>query len=88
MATTPNVQPPEATYSLTVDAIIDGLTAPLAISASSVSELRKAVRLLQQHGLLVPQCPTHHKPMKPSQYSGFYCTAKNGEGEYCKEKVG
>jgi transposase len=45
-------------------------------------------RLLQANGMIVPQCPIHHRAMKQSQYGGFYCTAKNGEGEYCKEKIG
>jgi hypothetical protein len=75
-------QPPHASYSLTVQVQLEGITAPLAISAGSVNELRKAVRLLQANGLLAvsqsttstagepPICPTHHKPMKPSKKPG------------------
>ncbi len=81
------IEPPKATYSITLDAQLEGLTVPLQVQAESMNDLRKAIRLLQANNFLVPQCPTHHRPMKPSQHGGWYCTAKNGDGEYCKEKV-
>lgn len=34
-----------------------------------------------------PMCRDHQEPMKPSQYGGFYCTAKYEDGTYCKRKV-
>ena len=40
-----------------------------------------------------PLCPTHGKPMKPSQYGGWYCIERiaddggNGRPVYCKHKV-
>lgn len=35
----------------------------------------------------VPMCPAHQRPMKPSQYGGFYCTSRSPDGTYCKTKV-
>lgn len=34
-----------------------------------------------------PVCNLHNKPMKPSQYGGWYCTSKLADGSYCNEKV-
>ena len=34
-----------------------------------------------------PMCRDHQVPMKPSQYGGFYCSAKYEDGTYCKRKV-
>jgi hypothetical protein len=80
------------TYTLTVQASIDGVTAPLQIHGESMNEIRHAVVLLKEHGLLVengngdaPRCHVHHKSMKPSQYGGWYCTVKDEAG-YCKVK--
>jgi len=83
------IEPPKAHYSVTLDATIEGLTLPLQVHADSVNEIRKAVRLLQANGLLVPQCPAHPgRAMKPSKNGkGWYCSAKNADGEYCKEKA-
>ncbi len=80
-------EPPKASYTLTLDCTIEGLTAPLQVQADNMNELRRAVRLLQANNFLVPQCPTHRRAMKPSQHGGWYCTAKNGEGAYCKERI-
>ena len=81
------IERPEATYSMTVQVQIDGMSAPLAITAGSINEIRKAVRLLQANKLLVPQCPAHQRPMRPSKNGhGWYCTAKVGEG-YCDHKA-
>ena len=90
-------EPPNARYTLTVQVTLDGITAPLSITADSVNEVKKALRLLDTAGMLAttppahtdepPRCPVHHRPMKPSQHGGWYCTAKNGEGEYCKERI-
>lgn len=33
-----------------------------------------------------PACQ-YHGPMKPSQYGGWYCPSKMGDGSYCKEKA-
>ncbi len=93
-----NAQPPAAHYSLTVHVQLEGITAPLAISADSVNELRKAVRLLKENGFIPeqpastngepPVCPVHHKAMKPSKKPGaWFCSAKVGDG-YCEQKVG
>lgn len=93
-----NPQPPAAHYSLTVHVQLEGITAPLGISAESVNELRKAVRLLQANDMLVsppastngepPLCPVHDKPMKASKKPGaWFCSAKVGDG-YCDQKVG
>jgi hypothetical protein len=99
-----NAQPPQATYSFTVQANIDGVTAPLQIHGESMNELRHAVRLLKEHGLLVeppdvqlfehrengngdaPKCHVHHRPMKQSQYGGWFCPVKDASGSYCKVK--
>src|SRR5690606_35933443 len=32
-----------------------------------------------------PICP-YHGPMKPSKFGGYHCTAKMGDGSYCKER--
>ena len=90
-------EPPNVTYRFVVNATIDGHSAPLSIEGTSINEIRRAVRLLDTNGLLTvapaqptdepPRCPVHHRPMKPSQHGGWYCTAKNGEGEYCKERI-
>jgi hypothetical protein len=40
------------TYTLTVPVNIDGVTAPLQIHAESMNEVRRAVRLLKENGLL------------------------------------
>ncbi len=76
---------PAATYSLTLDATIEGLTVPLQVHAESVNDLRKAVRLLHANGLLVPQCPKHHRAMKQNS-RGWYCSAKVGDG-YCDQRA-
>jgi hypothetical protein len=34
----------------------------------------------------VPICP-YHGPMKPSKFGGYHCTAKMGDGSYCKERA-
>jgi hypothetical protein len=78
--------PPQATYTFTVQATIEGVTAPLAIQAASINELRKAVRLLEANQLLAPQpvapivwnttpeglpiCPKHGAPMKRREKQG------------------
>ncbi len=82
------IEPPQASYSLTLDVQIEGLTAPLQVSASSMNELRKAVRLLQANNFLVPPCPAHlGRPMKPSKNgNGWYCSAKVGDG-YCDQRA-
>jgi len=79
------IEPPKATYSITLDATLEGLAVSLQVSAESMNELRRAVRLLQANNFLVPQCPTHHRPMKQNS-RGWYCSAKVGDG-YCNEKV-
>lgn len=92
--------PPEAAYQLTVQATIEGITAPLAISAGSINELRKAVRLLQANDLLASsqsapasssvaqRCPTHTRDLKPSKKPGtLFCPAQNDDGSYCSFKV-
>jgi hypothetical protein len=33
-----------------------------------------------------PMCPTHQKPMKASQYGGWYCSHKDDAG-YCSQKA-
>jgi hypothetical protein len=33
-----------------------------------------------------PICQVHGKPMKASQYGGYYCPRKLDDGTYCKEK--
>ncbi|CAN5521485.1 hypothetical protein BH23CHL2_BH23CHL2_07740 [soil metagenome] len=33
-----------------------------------------------------PLCPIHNRPMSPSKYGGYYCTAKVN-GDFCKEKI-
>ncbi len=78
--------PPQAVYALTVQATIEGVTAPLAISSGSINELRKAVRLLQANNFLAPQptqpihwsytpeglpiCPKHGAPMRKREKQG------------------
>ena len=79
------IEPPKATYTITVDATLEGLALPLQVHAESVNDLRKAVRLLQANGLLVPQCPVHHRPMKQNS-RGWYCSAKVGDG-YCDQRA-
>jgi hypothetical protein len=82
-------------FTFTVQAAVDGVTAPLQIHAESMNEVRHAVRLLKENDMLVengngnaPKCPIHHKPMKPSKKPGaWYCSARVGEG-YCDQKVG
>lgn len=34
-----------------------------------------------------PLCPTHGKPMRPSNYGGYFCGQKEANGEYCKAKA-
>lgn len=81
-----DTNPPQAAYQLTVQATIEGVTAPLAISAASINELRKAIRLLQANNLLasqpagpiqwsytpegLPICPRHNAPMKKREKQG------------------
>jgi len=48
--------------------------------------LRKAMRLLQANGMLVPHCPKHHRAMKQNS-RGWYCSAKDAEGNYCTERA-
>ncbi len=83
------VEPPKASYTLILDCTIEGIVAPLQVHAETVNDLRRAVRLLQANNFLVPQCPAHPgRAMKPSKNGhGWYCTAKNAEGEYCKERI-
>ena len=94
-------EPPNARYTLTVQVTLDGITAPLSITADSVNEVKKALHLLDTNGMLAaqptpaqatdepPRCPVHHRPMKPSKKPGaWFCSAKVGEGSYCTEKVG
>lgn len=44
------------------------------------------------NGAAPPVCPTHGKPMKPSQHGGWYCPQKlldddgSGKPVYCKHK--
>ncbi len=45
--------PPHADYSLTVQVQLEGITALLQIYASSMNEIRKALRALQAGSLLV-----------------------------------
>lgn len=33
-----------------------------------------------------PVCNVHNRPMKRSQYDGWYCTAKLADGSYCDQK--
>ena len=80
------IEPPKVHYSVTIDAQIEGLTLPLQVHAESVNDLRKSIRLLQANGMLVPQCPVHHRAMKQNS-RGWYCSAKNSDGEYCKERA-
>ncbi len=80
------IEPPKVHYSVTLDPTIEGLTVPLQVHAESVNDLRKAVRLLQANGLLVPQCPKHHRAMKHNSH-GWYCSAKDAEGNYCTERA-
>jgi hypothetical protein len=93
-------QPLNAHYELTVQVQIEGLSAPLAISANSVNELRRAIRLLRENDMLAEQqpipstsneppiCTVHNRAMKPSKKPGaWYCSARVGEG-YCDQKVG
>ena len=99
MATTPNTTPPDVTYRFVINATIDGHTAPLSIEGASLNEIRRAVRLLASNGMLAaknqsqaatepPQCPVHHKPMKPSKKPGtWFCSARVDDG-YCDQKVG
>jgi hypothetical protein len=35
----------------------------------------------------IPACPVHKRPMKESQYGGYYCVAKMTDGTFCKHKV-
>jgi hypothetical protein len=35
----------------------------------------------------VPACPVHKRPMKESQYGGYYCAMKMTDGTYCKSKA-
>ncbi len=81
------IERPAATYTVTLDCTLEGLVVPLQVHAESVNDLRKAVRLLQANGLLVPQCPVHHRAMKQNS-RGWYCSAKTADGTYCTEKAG
>jgi hypothetical protein len=91
-------EPPNVTYRFVVTATIDGHSAPLSIEGTSISEIRRAVRLLDANGLLdgtpaatsdePPRCPVHNRPMKPSKKPGaWFCSAKTPDG-YCDQKVG
>jgi hypothetical protein len=60
------IERPAATYSLTVQVQIEGITAPLAITADSVNEIKKAVRLLHANGL--PR--SLHTPTSVSAHAG------------------
>jgi hypothetical protein len=95
MTTSPT--PPQATYTITVPITLDNVTAPLQIHAVSMNELKRAVRLLKENGLLVemapeptngdtPVCHVHKTKMKPSQYGGWFCPVKDASGSYCKVK--
>ena len=53
--------PPQATYSLTVQVQLEGVIAPMAITASSVNEVKKALRLLAANGLLTAQSSNNGK---------------------------
>ncbi len=77
---------PAATYSITLDCTLEGLAVPLQVHAETVNDLRKAVRLLQANNLVVPQCPRHHRAMKQNS-RGWYCSAKDVEGNYCTERA-
>ncbi len=90
--------PPNVSYSLTVHALIDGVTAPLQISGTSISEIRRAVRLLVANDMIAPaaaaqpsapaRCPTHGRELRPSQKPGtLFCPAKNDDGSYCRHRV-
>lgn len=97
----PQYAPLSVELAMQVPVEIAGVKGPLTITAHSVNEIKRYIALLKQNGLLVeqpqtsstsadtpPQCPIHHKPMKPSKKPGaWFCSAKVGEG-YCTEKVG
>jgi hypothetical protein len=34
-----------------------------------------------------PQCPTHHKPMKPGKSGGWFCPTKDEQGNWCKHQI-
>ncbi len=90
---------PSVTYRFTVQATIDGHSAPLSIEGTSINEIRRAVRLLDTNGMLAaqptpisptdepPRCPVHNRPMKPSKKPGaWFCSAKVGDG-YCDQRA-
>jgi hypothetical protein len=85
------------TYTLTVQTVIDGVPASLQIHAESMNEVRNALTLLKQYGMLAetqpengngnaPVCHVHKTKMKPSQYGGYFCPVKDASGSYCKVK--
>ena len=96
--TSETATPPHATYSMTVSVTLEGITAPMAISASSVNEVRRTVRLLQANGLIAeqpattgtsdaaPLCPDHGSAMRKGNY-GWFCPRKTETGEYCTHKI-
>jgi hypothetical protein len=34
-----------------------------------------------------PQCPTHHKAMKPGKSGGWFCPTKDEQGNWCKHQI-
>ena len=102
MALNPST-PPDVTYRFVIHATIDGHTAPLSIEATSLNEIRRAVRLLDGNGMIAeqqpvfensktdspPVCNVHNLPMKPSKKPGaWFCSARLADGTYCDQKVG
>ncbi len=94
--------PPAAAYRFTVHASIEGATGPLRIEASSINDLRRAVRSLAAAGMIADppaaaavaqptgpaRCPHHGRELKPSQRPGtLFCPAKNDDGSYCRHRV-
>ncbi len=91
--------PPAVSYSFQVVACIDGVTAPLRIEASSINELRRAVRNLAATGMIAPaaaaaqpsapaRCHTHGRELKASKKPGVkFCPAQDASGTYCSYKT-
>jgi hypothetical protein len=84
-------------YTFTIQATVDGVTAPLQIHAETMNEMRNALTLLRQYEFLAetqaengngnaPVCHVHKTKMKPSQYGGYFCPVKDASGSYCKVK--
>lgn len=70
-ATANNFEPYfEAKANASADIVINGLAHAMARPE------------MQLQSTKAPECPIHHKPLKPSQYGGWFCSHKIGN-DFC-----